>query len=211
MDGHDFKLGFIDLLLCSFVSIVVLFFMTTLLVNPAKKVVQEGLKKDAEFAIHAEWNKDIDCDIDLWVKNPRGTIIYFRAKDADLMNLDRDDFGTSNDRININGAVVLADRNDEYATLRAIVPGKYTVNIHAYTCVVNGRGMEVGDEINVPVRVTLLKLNPRLEIETEANLVMTKVWQERTAFSFDMDANGFVRGFDNSPIKLVTVTKEGTH
>ena len=211
MESHDFKLGFIDLLLCSFVSIVVLFFMTTLLISPVKKVEQEGIKKDAQFAIHAEWDKNIDCDVDLWVKNPLGTIIYFRMKDADLMNLDRDDFGKTNDNIVIDGKRIAADRNDEFATLRAIIPGTFNVNVHLYTCLVNGKGLDVGatPPEDVKVKVTLIKLNPKLEIANETTVTLTQVWQEKTAFSFKMDTDGTVHDFDPTPLKLVTVSKNG--
>lgn len=211
MESHDFKLGFIDLLLCSFVSIVVLFFMTTLMISPIKKIEQEGIKKDAQFTIHAEWNKNIDCDVDLWVKNPSGTVIYFRMKDADLMNLDRDDFGKTNDYIIVDGKRITADRNDEFATLRAIIPGTFTVNVHLYTCLVDGTGLVIGalppEEINV--KVTLIKLNPKLEISKETTVTLTRVWQEKTAFSFKMDADGTVHDFDSIPTKLVSVYKNG--
>ena len=206
--SHDFKLAFIDLLLCSFVSIVVLFFMSTLLINPAKKVVTEGIKKNAEYVIQSEWDPNTDCDVDLWVRNPRGVTVYFKMKDAELMNLERDDFGAKNDSIAINGRLVQAQRNDEFITLRGYIPGEYTVNVHLYGCMFEGKQMNVGAAINVPVKVTLLKLNPTLMIANEKIVILKKVFDEETAFSFIMLENGTVSSYDDTPTKLVNVKRQ---
>jgi hypothetical protein len=206
--SHDFRLGFIDLLLCSLVSVVVLFIMTTLLVNPVKKVVQEGVKKNAEYIIQADWNPNIDCDVDLWVRNPNGIVVYFKLKDADLMNLERDDFGTRNDSTTVNGKVVISQSNTEVVTLRGFIPGAYTVNVHAYGCIFEAKSLDVGAPIDVPVKVTLIRLNPTYEVIREQDVVLKRVFDEETAFTFQMSSDGQASNFDDTPKNLVVVKKQ---
>ena len=54
---------------------------------------------NAEFIITMSWPKDSKDDIDLYVMDPAGNIVYFRDKDNGLMHLDRDDLGDKNDQI----------------------------------------------------------------------------------------------------------------
>ena len=50
-----------------------------------------------------------------------------------LLHLDRDDYGTSNDRVvGPDGEPIEFEYNEEIVTIRGIVPGEYTLNLHLF-------------------------------------------------------------------------------
>lgn len=175
-----------------------------------KKKNDEGnIKKKAEYTITAEWNKgrdpNIDCDVDLWVRNPEGQIVFWRSKENAMMNIERDDIGMRNDYfVNANGETILNDEDAEYWYLRAIIPGEYTVNVHLYSCKnKDGYSSVAGDPIPlVAVDVRLTKLNPRAELIETRNVTFDGLWQQKTAFQFTLDSSGNVTGTTQIPTSL---------
>ncbi|MCV5647345.1 hypothetical protein OFN55_31930, partial [Escherichia coli] len=77
----------------------------TALNPPAKKKGEIPAK--AEIIITTTWPDGNPDDVDTWVQAPDGEVVWFRNPDAGLMHLDRDDRGTDNDRITINGQSVV--------------------------------------------------------------------------------------------------------
>lgn len=69
------------------------------------------------------------------------------------MHLDRDDLGTANDKIDIDGQSVTIKLNREVVTLRGILPGEYNISIHYYR-------KHKEDDVPVPVTVEVVKINP---------------------------------------------------
>ena len=204
---NDFRTGFIDLLLCSFASVVVLFILSTLLINPAKKVVNEGIRKDAEYVIELNWNPDVDCDVDLWMRDPDKNIVSFLRKDIALMHLERDDLGSLNDTYINNNSTFKSMHNNEVVTIRGIIPGEYTVNIHLYACRVNKISLPVGAAIEIPTIVKVTKLNPNLTVMVEKETTFSHVWQEITIVNMKINSNGYIEDKDESPVRLVTATR----
>ena len=89
-------------------------------------------------------------DIDTWVQDPAGNLVWFRAREAGLMHLDRDDRGLTNDVIVVNGKQVVNPLNQEVVTLRGIAPGEYTVNVHYYDSK-DGKPVDVVSSVRIAV------------------------------------------------------------
>mgnify|MGYP006946111184 CR=1 FL=1 len=71
-------------------------------------------------------------DIDTWVQDPGGKLVWFRNREAGLMHLDRDDRGNFKDTITVDGKQIENPINQETVTLRGIEKGEYIVNVHQY-------------------------------------------------------------------------------
>ena len=187
----DFRTAYIDLLINLLTGTVVLFILTTLLIAPITKN-NEGIKKNADYIISMEWPESIDCDIDLWVRDPLNNIVSYKIPESGLMYYERDDMGKRRSVFDINGKETIIDPdNKEYITLRGTFPGEYVINVHVYSCkaVNEEKGLPINTPVNVPVIVELTRINPNFVTIKKVALTMTKVWQEQTAFRFVMDDN----------------------
>ena len=64
------------------------FILAVLFMNPvAKKGI---IDPKAEYLITVTWPDNNPDDIDTWVEDPGGNKVWFRAREAGLMHLDRD-------------------------------------------------------------------------------------------------------------------------
>jgi hypothetical protein len=185
----DFRTAYIDLLINLLTGTVVLFILTTLLIAPITKN-NEGIKKNADYIITLEWPEAVDCDVDLWVRDPLNNIVSYKIPESGLMYFERDDMGKRRSVYDINGEEVVIDPdNKEYITLRGTFPGEYVVNLHLYSCLSseNNLGLPVDEPIEVPLVVEVIKINPSLVVEKTIHMKMDFVWQEKTAIRFVMD------------------------
>ncbi len=119
---HDEIDPFSDLLFNTLLAFVMLFAAALVVMNPKAKTGVIDAK--AEFIITVTW-PDLDPnDIDTWVQDPGGNMVWFRAREAGLMHLDRDDRGVANDTIIVNGQTVVNPLNQEVVTIRGFAPGR---------------------------------------------------------------------------------------
>lgn len=200
----DFRTAYIDLLLNVLTGIIFLFILTTLLIQPQKKSEDAGIKKNAEMILTASWDGAIDCDVDLWIQDPLGNLVSFQMLSKGLMNIERDDMGFKNDYIhNPTGNLILASKdNTEIWTLRGKQEGRFIVNLHLYSCRIDNIPLQLFEKIDVPVVIELVKLNPSLDTVITEVVTLKNVWEEKTAFSFIVDQNGYIR-FERTFVKLV--------
>lgn len=162
------SLAFLDLLFNTLLCFVMLFAISFLLINP----IQDNKKIDvkAEFLITVSWPNELKDDVDVYVEDPVGNIIYFKKKNAGLMHLDRDDLGHRNDMIKTPAGSIEYNENREVVTLRGVYSGEYTINIHLYS--------KSKSEV-VPVTVEIEKLNPYKRVLLKTT-TLTKVGEEKT-------------------------------
>lgn len=182
----DFRTAYIDLLINLLTGTVVLFILTTLLIAPITQK-NEGIKKNAEFIISAEWPENMDCDVDMWVRDPLNNIVSYKITESGLMYYERDDMGQRRSIFDIAGKKMVIDPdNKEYVTLRGIFPGEYVINLHVYSCKdpTAEKGLPTNSPVNIPVDVELTKVNPDLVTVKKVRIIMDKVWQEQTAIRF---------------------------
>lgn len=145
--------------------------------------VEESKKIDvkAEFIITISWPNENSDDIDTYIEDPLGNLVFFRSREKGLMHLDRDDLGSKNDTIkDAVGNTISFPENREVVTIRGIVPGEYVVNAHMY------RKAKIEPTL---VTAKLEKINPYgLGAMKEKNL--NETGDEITFFRFNVDRQG---------------------
>ena len=184
---------FYDMLFNMLIAFVFCFIIALLAMNP--KALKAGdVPAKAEFIITLSWPDYDPNDIDTWVQNPAGDTVWFRAREAGLMHLDRDDRGLSNDTITVNGRDIVNPLNQEVVTLRGIAPGEYIVNAHYY---------ETKNEQAVPVTVSVVKVNPRAEVVYYGQVTLARKGDEITVVRFTVLPDGSVNSINTLPKSLV--------
>ena len=104
-----------------------LFFIALLAITPQANDGKADSK--AEFIITMDWPDNHPDDLDLFVQDAAGNVVWYRHREAGFMVLERDDRGGANDFILVNGKKIASPIREEIVTVRGIVPGEYTVNI----------------------------------------------------------------------------------
>ena len=188
--------AFTDLLFNALLGFVVMFVLAFLLINPIAK--SGAIDPKAEFLITLSWPDGRREDVDLYVEDPAGRLVWFRSREAGLMHLDRDDLGERNDVIEVAGRRVLNPLNQEIVSIRGILPGEYVVNLHLYRA--------DGDQ-SVPATVKIEKLNPQVQLVFYGPLTLTEQGDEQTAARFSLGADGGVRDLNQLPKPLVPLRR----
>ena len=184
---------FYDMLFNMLIAFVFCFIIALLAMNP--KALKAGdIPAKAEFIINVSWPDMNPNDVDTWVQDPAGNLVWFRAREAGLMHLDRDDRGLANDSIIINGKSVVNPLNQEVVTLRGIAAGEYTVNAHYY---------DSKDGQPVEVTVSIIKVNPRAEVVFYGQMAIARKGDEATAARFTVLPDGSVTNINTLPKSLV--------
>ncbi len=184
---------FTDLLFNALLGFTFLFLVAIMFMNPDAK---SGLiDPKAEYILTITWEDNSPDDIDTWVEDPDGQVIWFRAPEAGLLHLDRDDRGLLNDTIDINGETIQNPLNQEVVTIRGVVKGEYVVNLHYYAT-------ETSKPVDVNVR--LVKVNPALEVIYYGIVNLEKAGDEKTALRFKIGGDGKIYGLNFLPKKLVS-------
>ena len=192
---------FYDMLFNMLIAFVFCFIVALLAMNPTKSKAGDVPAK-AEYIITLSW-PDLDPnDIDTWVRNPAGEVVWFRNREAGLMYLDRDDRGESNSSIIVNGRRVVSPFRQEVVTIRGIVPGEYVVNAHYYESKeVDTSNPRSGQPVDVTLSV--VKVNPRAEVVFNGQHRLAKRGDEATLVRFSVSADGSVGALNTLPAKLV--------
>ena len=185
------NLPFLDLLFNVLIGFVFLFIVSFLLINPIAK--RADIEVKAEFLITVMWPDDLEDDVDTYVEDPVGNLVWFRSREPGLMHLDRDDLGKRNDEVTTAAGTILFPENREIVTLRGVIPGEYTINIHMY--------FKVGQE-PVPVTIQIDKINPYSVVLRETIELKNK-GDEVTVARFSVKSNGDVINVNKLPKKLV--------
>ena len=192
---------FYDMLFNMLIAFVFCFIVALLAMNPTKSKAGDVPAK-AEYIITLSW-PDLDPnDIDTWVRNPAGEVVWFRNREAGLMYLDRDDRGESNSSIVVNGRRVVSPFRQEVVTIRGIVPGEYVVNAHYYESKeIDTSNPRAGQPVDVTLSV--VKVNPRAEVVFNGQHRLAKRGDEATLVRFSVNADGSVGALNTLPAKLV--------
>jgi hypothetical protein len=186
---------FTDLLFNALLGFTFLFIVAVMQMNPlAKKGI---IDPKAEYIITVTWPDNNPDDIDTWVEDPSGQVVWFRNREAGLIHLDRDDRGLVNDKLTINGQAIVNPLNQEVVTIRGVVTGEYVVNIHYYA-------RETHQPI--PVTVRLDKVNPALEVVYYATTTLEKRGEEQTALRFNIGSDGRITHINTLPKSLVSIS-----
>ncbi len=184
---------FYDMLFNMLIAFVFCFIVALLAMNP--KALKTGdIPSKAEVIINVSWPDMNPNDIDTWVQDPAGNLVWFRAREAGLMHLDRDDRGLANDVIIINGQQVVNPLNQEVVTIRGIEPGEFTVNLSYY---------ESKNGEPVDATVSIIKVNPRAEVMFYGQVSLARKGDEATAARFTVLPDGSITGINTLAKTLV--------
>ena len=191
------NLPFLDLLFNVLIGFVFLFIVSFLLINPIAK--RADIEVKAEFLITVFWPDNLEDDVDIYVEDPAGNLVWFKSREPGLMHLDRDDLGKRNDEVVTAAGTILFPENREIVTLRGIVPGEYVVNIHCY--------FKVGSK-PVPVTIQIDKINP-YSIVLRETVDLANKGEEITVTRFSVNSKGEVTNVNKLPKKLVQEWQKG--
>lgn len=169
-------------------QVLAFLFFIALIANSTQKT-KGKVDSKAEFLISMTWPDNHPDDFDLFVQDPLSNVVWYRRKDAGFMVLERDNRGSANDFILVNGAKVRSPMRQELVSLRGLVPGEYTVNVYHFLA-------QTPDP--VPVTVTVEKLNPTVTMVAKETLEISGGGTERTAIRFTVDDKGAVTSTDRT-------------
>ncbi len=197
-DGSDDGsfVPFTDILFNALLGFSFMVFIAFALIKPDSKTGNVDVK--AEVIITVTWPDDNPDDIDTYVEDPVGNVVWYHSKEAGFLHLDRDDRGNYRDTIVINGERIQNALNQETVTLRSILPGEFVVNIFHY--VANGID-------TIPVSVKVEKLNPTLQVIYYGVTNLDHRGQEETVVRFTMDAEGNITDVNDRPKSLVNAVR----
>ena len=185
---------FLDLLFNTMLIFAFLFLIAIIFISPPTDLGNVELK--AEYIVSVKWPDNSADDVDTWVQDPEGRVLWFRNTDTGFMHLDRDDRGLQNDTIVVDGQEITNPLNQEIITIRKLIPGEYIVNLHYYK---SNSGKPVTAEVSVS------KVNPSLEIVYYSKIVLKSAGAEATAVRFNLDGEGRVGNLNTLPKDLVRV------
>jgi hypothetical protein len=184
---------FYDMLFNMLIAFVFCFIVAMLAMNP--RALKAGdIPAKAEVLITVSWPDMNPNDIDTWVQDPAGRLVWYKQRDIGLLHLDRDDRGLANDTIVVDGKKIINPLNQEVVTLRGIEPGEFVVNVHYY---------ESANAAPVDVTVTVVKVNPRAEVIFHGTLTLAHKGDEATAVRFTVRPDGSVTDVNTLAKSLV--------
>ena len=185
---------FSALLFNSLKAITFMFFISFAMINPTSDSGKVDPK--AEMLITVTWPDGSTDDVDTYVADPAGNVVWYSRREAGLMHLDRDDRGMFKDVIEVNGETIENPLNQEIISFRGLSDGEYTVNVVHY--IANGGAL--------PVQVKVEKLNPKVTLVYYGTINLSGTGDEQTAVRFTLDGPE-VRDVNNLPRDLVALTR----
>ena len=193
--GYFSGTGFLDLLFNTLMCFVVLFAISFLQISKREVAKADIKKPKVEFLITVTWEQGYDNDVDTWLEDPTGKVMFFRNKNPGLMHLDRDDRGLNDDWVLAHdGTRIEYDYNQEITSIRGFIAGEWTLNIHMYA-------MREQKPSMVNVRVD--RLNPTVKLVLQKNIHLTKQWQQVTVSRFTMTDKGTILDMNNVSKDLI--------
>jgi hypothetical protein len=170
---------FTDMLLNVLMGFSIMVFISLALIRPEIKSANVTLK--AEYLISASWPDNSPDDIDVYVEDPAGNVIWYRHLEAGFLALERDDRGMYKDTLIVDGKRIQNPLNQEIVTMRSIVPGEYVVDVFHYLA----NGVDP-----IPVTVSVQRLNPTVQVVYSGTVTLDHRGDEKTAIRFTLDKDG---------------------
>jgi len=180
------KIAYIDVLQCLLVVIFVAFIFS----EPKKPESKANVIDPSQVLAELVWTDNSNDDVDLWIENPNGEIVYFGTREIGGMTLDTDNLGINNAVFDpkTNELVQFTARR-EVASVRKAIAGTYTVNVMLYE-----------DRTGLPekVKVHVMKLNPFKNI-IDKEVTLNFKGEEATIVTFELDSEGNIVSQNNEP------------
>jgi hypothetical protein len=174
-----------------------MFFLAYLAINTDAK--QGKVDTKAEMLVTVSWPDNHPDDIDTYVEDPQGNIVWYHVMEAGLMHLERDDRGDYKNTIVVNGVTIRNPIREEIVALRGLIAGEYVVNVNHYLATTPDP---------VPVSVKVEKINPKVEVVYYVRLILDHTGDEKTAVRFTIGADGKVTDINTRPKSLIRETRK---
>jgi hypothetical protein len=196
-DRSSIWIGLADLLLCVLSVVIVA-------VAP-KTPAQAGVPEKAEYLLSAEWNVDIDADVDIWLIPPSKKPVFYGSRDVGCAKLDSDYRGFIDEWITLaDGSKVKVDAAKEIISLRCIEPGRCDLGVNLYAFRADGMA-KAGTllERGAKVHVEIIAVNPNVRVLYAKDVTLDRVGQAINVESFELSRE---RGLSlvEPPLELVT-------
>jgi hypothetical protein len=183
---------FTDILFNALLGFAVMLFIAFALIKPDAKSGDVSVK--AEFIITITWPDNMPDDVDTYVEDPLGNIVWYHLPQKGFMTLDRDDRGNYLDTITVNGKEVTDPLNQETVSIRRNIPGEYVVNVYRFTD---------PSSLPVPVTIKVEKINPKVSVVYYGTVTLNRKADEKTVTRFSIDDQGNVTGLNDRQVSLV--------
>jgi hypothetical protein len=183
---------FTDILFNALLGFSMMVFIAFSLIKPDAEANAINIK--AEFIISATWPDFNPDDIDLYVEDPLGQIVWYHQMQKGFMSMDRDDRGNYLDQITVDGVKTVNPLNQETISIRRNIPGEYVVNVYKFS---DDSGAPT------PVSVKVEKINPRVSVVSYRTVTLAAKDDEQTVVRFTIDADGKVAGTSERAVSLV--------
>lgn len=185
----EHRVVFLDLIMNALLCFIALFIIAYVQIRPESEA-ESVITTEGEFAVILDWPDDSVDDVDLYVRNPRGAIVYFESRDTGLMHLEHDDLGSRNDTFSKDGVDIRVLKNQERVVIRGVIPGEYTVNIHMY---------RKNDPFPTHATVSLFRIRGSDHEIVKKERVLDHDGHEYTVFRFTLDQSGSVSNINELP------------
>ena len=189
---------FSALLFNSLKAITFMFFISFAMIN--KPADQGKVDPKAEMMITVTWPDNNPDDVDTYVEDPAGNVVWYNQREAGLMHLERDDRGMFKDVILLDGKEISSPLNQEIVAMRGLEDGEYVVNVVHY--IANGTAP-------LPVQVKVEKLNPTVKVIFYQTLQLKGTGDEETAVRFTLKGQDVIN-VNSQPKSLVELTRSSS-
>lgn len=153
-----------------------------ILVAHTESVKHEGIKPDAQYLVTLTWDDKRDVDLDLWMKDPAGNIIYYGNRDDVNVSLDRDSRGfLTNRSIDKDGHEVISP-NEEVISIRAKMLGEFLAAVGYYS----------GDGKPITFKVQIMKVNPNYTVVFNKEFTLNNPRAAINVVDFTINQDGSV-------------------
>jgi hypothetical protein len=172
-----------------------LFVLAFAMINQNKDISKSSVEVKAEFIVTMSWPDDMDNDIDLYIEDPNGNLVFFRSRESGLMHLDRDDLGFKNDIVETPQGIVKYPYNREIVTFRGFHTGEYCINAHAY---------KMNDKRPCPVTIQIDKINPSMKTLMINQITLDSQGEEKTIIRFKLNKDGQIESSNTIQKKMIS-------
>jgi len=187
---------FIDVLFCCLLMLVAILF---LLKTEEQKT--KARPPNVIYEVVLTWDGESNDDLDLYVQSASGHVVSFNNREGgegSLISLDHDALGKARNNTLPDPNGVVVNYNEEVVSFRGVSKGENVVTVHVYSKT---------DPDPIRATIKLIKIKPFKEIITEEK-EFTIVGEEKTAFRFTTDKNGFIIDINKLPANLVNLLGE---
>ena len=188
----DNSMAFMDIVFCILCFFIVMFVVQ---INKKEDEKAKNVESDVEYLITIDWTEGPAHDVDTYLKDPIGNLIWFSAKDLGLMNLERDDTGLRHsDYIQVGQKIIQYPYDREIIKIRAAIPGEYNLSVHLFA-MCDGKNP-------AKVKVTIDRLYPNFQTVYLDEVELESGWREVGVCKMIVGENGSLEVVEDRNIRL---------